>query len=595
MKNTSLRLIYKTLLISCLITTFSCKKMFDVAPQDQVDITNNYRNVYDANAAVIGIYGKLMGVADKYIVLNELRADLMSPTNNADQYLKQLNEHAETTDNPWIDPRPWYNIILNCNDAMKNFDIMIQTGKMTNDDYQQRYSDVGAIRSWVYLQLGIQFGSVPYVTDALSSVDDLKDETKYPKITFDQLLDKLIAFMGDGKRFLDFYSTASSVTGATNTSLSTTVDAYSTNLFFINKHCLLGDLYLWKGNYTQAAINYKYMAEYGFRTVANTSASNKYEQYNVNYTEFNVSYTNAQDERSLVYSAVDGWQSMFSRPSQDTPANAEWMWVLPFDKNFLPVDPFINLFSNQGGSYLLTASKLAMDNWNLPNQTQRNGFPYDQRGRLTVRTINGQPVIVKQLYNYLNISSLLPINILQKQGRWILYRTGTLQLHYAEAACNDNQVKVAYALTNVGVHDVFAPYYPNPIPSSFDPTNSEQTFLPAPYDMDARAGGAQNYHSAWYKEVGTRTRANLTPLPTALYTTNDKIGMENAIIDEDGLELAYEGYRWGDLLRVARRRNDPSFLAEKVYQKLLRDGNPNAATVRAKLMNPANWYLPFKM
>jgi hypothetical protein len=72
-------------------------------------------------------------------------------------------------------------------------------------------------------------------------------------------------------------------------------------------------------------------------------------------------------------------------------------------------------------------------------------------------------------------------------------------------------------------------------------------------------------------------------------------GMENAIIDEAGLELAYEGQRWGDLERIALRRNDPSFLANKIYQKLLRDGNPNASTVQAKLMNPANWYLPFKL
>lgn len=52
--------------------------------------------------------------------------------------------------------------------------------------------------------------------------------------------------------------------------------------------------------------------------------------------------------------------------------------------------------------------------------------------------------------------------------------------------------------------------------------------------------------------------------------------------------------RWPDLLRIALRRNDPAFLADKIYTKLLRDGNPDATAVRTRLMTPANWYLPFK-
>jgi hypothetical protein len=587
MKKTSLKFIYKTLLISCLITTFSCKKMFDVAPKDQVDITNHYRNVYDANATVIGIYGKLMNIADRYVVLNELRADLMSPTINADQYLRQLNTHSVTTDNPWADPRPFYNIILNCNDAMKNFDIMLKDAKMTSADYQQRYSDVGAVRSWIYLQLGIQYGSIPYVTEPLASVEDLKDETKYPKISFDQLLNNLIAFMGNGERFLDIYPATTATTNATNTSLNTTVDSYPTNLIFINKRFLLGDLYLWKGNYTQAAAAYRYLIDQGYRTFTGTSELG-YTQYKATYSTYNVSYANGQSEPTLNDNNVTGWRGIFAEPTQSTQANSEWIWTIPFDKNFQPTNPFINLFSNQGGNYQLTASKLALDNWNA--QTQNNGIPYDTRGRLSVRTINGQPVIMKQLYYYLNNATFLPVSILQKQGRWLIYRTATLNQHFAEAACNDNQVKVAYALTNVGVRGMFSPTI---IPS--DVTNTSQTFQPAPYDLDARQGDAPYYRSPWYRQTGVRSRANLQPLPAILYLNNDKIGMENAIIDENGLELAFEGQRWQDLMRIARRRNDPAYLAERVYQKLLRDNVPEAAAVRAKLMTPANWFLPFKM
>lgn len=398
-------------------------------------------------------------------------------------------------------------------------------------------------------------------------------------------------------RYLSNYPTYDKNNTATLSSPNTTVDTYPLNLAFINKIMLLGDLYLWHGEYTNASIQYKYISEDGFRNIANTGDAGKYERFNVNYSQFAVSYDASQ---KLTKTNIDGWQSIWSRPTEDTNAQREWQWTLPFDKAFLPVNPFVDLFSNQGGKYLLTASQLAMDNWNNNNPTtsvqqiQNNNIPYDVRGQLTVQTINGQPVIVKPLYGYLDFNSLIPVNIAQKTGRWLIYRTTDMQLHYAEAACNDNQVKIAYGLVNVGINKIFNGYYPKSTPSGYSPTNYEQTFQAAPYDMDARSGGTQDYHTAWYKEVGSRTRANLQPLPITLYTNNDKIGMENAIIDEDGLELAYEGFRWGDLLRVALRRNDPAFLADKVYEKLLRDHNPNASAVRAKLMNQDNWYLPFK-
>ncbi len=71
--------------------------------------------------------------------------------------------------------------------------------------------------------------------------------------------------------------------------------------------------------------------------------------------------------------------------------------------------------------------------------------------------------------------------------------------------------------------------------------------------------------------------------------------LENKLIEEASAELAFEGERWSDLTRIARRRNDPAFLADKVYEKLQKAGNPKADEVRAKLMNREGWYLPFKL
>src|SRR5687768_10767872 len=86
----------------------SCKKIFDVQPKDELDESQMYRNVYDADAAIIGLYGQFQSLAERYILLNELRADLIDVTANADEYLRQLSTHSVTEDNPYANPRPFY-------------------------------------------------------------------------------------------------------------------------------------------------------------------------------------------------------------------------------------------------------------------------------------------------------------------------------------------------------------------------------------------------------------------------------------------------------------------------------------------------------
>src|SRR6185436_12108608 len=128
-----------------------------------------------------------------------------------------------------------------------NFDKMLAEKKLKTDEYNQRYSDVAAIRTWVYLQLGIHFSKdaqgtigIPYITNPLKSIADLKNEANYPYLPFRQLLAELIKTM-EALPTKELYTT--------NTTLITTVDQYRTNKFFIHKKILLGDLHLWNATY----------------------------------------------------------------------------------------------------------------------------------------------------------------------------------------------------------------------------------------------------------------------------------------------------------------------------------------------------------
>jgi hypothetical protein len=554
----------------------SCSDYLDVQPQDKLSGDQVYRNVYDADAAVIGIYGKFMALAEKNIILNEMRADLMTTTRNSSPYLKEISEHNVSANNPYASPKEFYVVIQNCNDVLKNFDIMLANKKFTQDEYNQRYSDIGAIRSWVYLQLGIHYGSVPYITEPIETLEDVRNISKYPRLPFNELLDKLVTFT-ENLPYKNLYAVGSS--------LVITVDSYNTDKFFINKECLLGDLQLWKGNYMQAASHYKNVME----TSTNSSSdTERFDIYRVKFAEvvshedLAVGYLRdwTQDSKSLVNSDTQGWRSIFAR-DRDVLWNTEWIWSLPFDNNFAPKNPFINLFSNKNGSYLVKPSQSAIDLWN--SQTESNNIPYDARGpKFTYNIVNGDPVIMKYLYSSEAVAASAVPNT---KGQWFLYRAAKLHLRYAEAANRDSQQKVAYAILNFGIKSA---YSPDTVPT--DVTNIQQTNLAFPYDFDARMGDFPFFRSTWHRGGGIRGRAYLK---AAGAIGDNMISTEDNIIREDALELAYEGNRWEDLVRVALRRNDPAFLADKIYDKLSKEGNANASAVRSKLLNVNNWYLPF--
>ncbi len=576
----------------------SCKKVLDKQPETFLTTGQVYRDIYDADAAIIGVYGKFMGLAKQYIVLNELRADLMQVTDNADAFMREINQHTVTANNPYADPTPFYTVINSCNDVLKNLKIMLADNKIKQGEFDQRYSDIGALRSWIYLQLGIHWGDqVRYVTNSLETLASAKDVANYPVVTFDQLLDSLVNFTSTLP-----YTRPYPMGASINTGLVTNVDGSNTRRFFIDKFALLGDLNLWKGNYNKAATYYRSIMEPVLNGYDADNANGLYtiggDQY---YQQSRQAFASVADNRdlcvgyirfkeadqgSLIDNNTQGWRSMFAR-GQDNLWMQQWLWVLPFNSNFAPENPFVNMFSNSGGSYLLKPSKEAMDKWN--SQTQANGFPFDARGNFTYRTLNGQPVIVKYLYNYLDASSFIPTNPLQKPGQWFLNRVSNVHLHFAEAANRDGKRKLAAALLNQGISTT---YDPTPGVTGRDVTTIMNTLSePYPYNFDARNGETPRYRGDWHRNAGIRGCARVNP---AAIVGDSTLSIESALLNESALELAYEGHRWADLVRISIRRNDPAILANAVFNKLSKDGNPGAAAARTKLLDRKNWYLPFK-
>jgi hypothetical protein len=576
-------------LVICL-SFISCSKTFDIEPKSVISSDQMYRNIFDADAAVTGIYGKFLNVLDRYIILNELRADLADVTTNSDQYLVQLNTHSVTKDNPYADPTPFYEVILNCNDALKNFNIMLADHKMDQDQYAQRFSDITALRSWLYFQMGIQYGTIPYVTDPIENINDLNDESKFPKKGFNELLNILISTMESLPYKMPY---------PTGSTLRTTVDTYNTEKIFINKICLLGDLYLWKGDWTSAAAAYREVHRIGLIPYSVQPVGEQYYEY------YMLAYTSNL--------GGNNWINIFNQPFGERYTNYEIMWNIPYDKNFNPKNPFIDLFKTSG-KYLIKPSALAINNWNAQFRNDNGslpGTPGDRRGlNFSYKMVGGQPEINKYTYNY---NPLLPF---ETNSKIVLYRAANMFLKYAEAANHDGRHRIAFSFLNNGIVANFddRPGFGN----ARDVTNTQQTrnevtraLEVPPYYFDARVGDYPQFRNGWYRNIGVRSRVstmnvkvdsalyfNLTVIPRT-YTdeANLTIALEDLLIAESGLELAYEGNRWSDLLRIALRRQatEPNYLANKIGAKFVASGSAEAANVKTRLANPANWYLPFKL
>ena len=505
-------------LMILLVLLSACEKMLEHPNDSLLPEDKAYVDEFSARSSVMGVYALLQDVAQQLIILGELQGDLLTVTENADNDLRQLNEHRADARNEYADPSGFFKVIVNCNEVLHKIHRARENDENISELELATYlAELKLIRAWVYFKMVQIYGPVPYFEEPLSDYNRSLDLTsKLDSLqTEDFILDTILSQIE-------------------------TVDTFELNMleespFFalrftkFTNWALQGDIHLWRNDYGKAKVI--------FDRVANILA-----------TEGFAGTTRLPYLNTFNYEDVN-WKDIFQFNYSSGPFETLAILVIPFSKLYNQQHSLQRLFMyGEGGEYLLKPTDYMLNTFQSQQviryevQPQERGTPGDlNRGKeVTYDSIDGHPVV----YKY----SLFREPFDNDAGIFV-YRTADFHLKTCETYARVRKTKDALAHLNDG----------------------------------------NLYKSAW--GTGTRTRANVTGVSVEDLRFVDPV--EDLIVEERALELAYEGHRWFDLMRIARHRDDPSYLADKVAAKF--EDEQKREEVRSRLMDMDNWYLPLKL
>ena len=106
-----------TVVLALLLGGFTaCEDMLDVSSSSvQYEDRHDINSAADTLYSVVGILSKLQTIADRTVLLGELRGDLVTDNENTEKDLRELINHNVSADNAYNDYSDYYAIINNCN------------------------------------------------------------------------------------------------------------------------------------------------------------------------------------------------------------------------------------------------------------------------------------------------------------------------------------------------------------------------------------------------------------------------------------------------------------------------------------------------
>ena len=548
-----------------LLTLSSCSDLLDTTSElVEFEQDNKLNHPTDSVYSVLGILNTMQTIADRTVLLGEVRGDLVIATDAASADLKNLSAFDLSQANKYNQVSDYYAVINNCNYFIAHVDTALE--RRGRKVFEQEYAVVKAYRAWTYLQLVQAYGQVPLVTTPLMTEQAAREAMNQP---YKGIAEVCNYFIDD---LTPYAQTILPNFGVLN--------GWRSQQFFIPMRALLGDLCLWAGRYEEAARWYNSFLNDEkepvlMRIDSRTTWPNPSEFRTPNRGYYITSSDEILSFIPMEEQIFDGTVSNLSNIFESTLENYNYYQLTP--------SPAMHEISAAQTYCMEYKTDARTDTIYVP----KTGLLDDiYRGDLRFYSNYSQSSSGSQ-DEYSDYSSVIQF-ILKIWSEMVpTYRTTMVYLRYAEALNRAGYPQSAMAILKYGL-------CPDNIALYVD--SVEQQKAGSLIEFDGNIFTKETTIGVHSLGSGDSQANGLYVLPQpedVLPTREDTVTyqiplVEDMIITEMALEGAFEGNRYYDLMRVALRRNDPAYLADPISR---REGTPNEA-LRSKLMDKVNWYLP---
>lgn len=551
----------------------SCEDMLKTETESYVDYDGlTTYNANDSLYSAMGVVGQLQKLGERYVILGELRGDLVEVPASAPLDLQTIASFEASADNAYSSRRDYYSVINNCNIALNRLDTLIT--EHNRAVLLPEYVSIRSMRDWTYLQLGLTYGKAIWIDEkdfarkGLSSLDNAG--AQYPTVQLDDLIDRLIA---DLTPF-----------AAHETASYGNIDSHNSAHFFISPMLLLADLNLYRNNYVAAATLY-----HSYMMRANLTARQDYGNIWETASAASLSRNGALSS----YISESLVEIPYSTSAGDYHPNLVNMTVTP-EPQIMPAAWWMkemngrtHIFARSetaGATTLLEGDTRGEIRYLTPS-TPAKGSAFISGGLTAFST----PALIMKFYNnatgYSDVKN--PSNPVFETGNQailnsvVTYRIPHLYLRYAEAINRAGKPTMAFAVLKHGLRNEVVNNEVDPKIDAAEWEGREDWLNFEDSRFDSNRGIAS-------RGLGLGVCFSKDYAIPQLATAADSVAwVEEMILGEMAAETAFEGNRFFDLLRMSRHQADPAgWFAAKVSRRF---ADPAAAS--ARLADPAAWWL----